>query len=376
MLLFITILIVFILISIGIIIRFKNVRRQRNSIQQRSYQVDHVPNIRKLIYFRDDLPFQPESKQILYVESTWNERLNEYINSHFEDIFKLFLSKGYTFFYLPRLQQTLTEKEFYDYNFPNVENLSIDNKKTELIYQSLLSFLRDDAEIKSGLIRYKMNAKGENMFSYYEFDDADIPEQLNNYLSLVGEDLFFSIGRPDNEEDTADFNFWKESKELIEEIKERVEKLRILGVEQWLLNDILKIKPMLSRLEITADFRILLTDYNKEITMTPLPKAVFLLFLNHPEGILFKNLSDYREELKVIYKKLTRTDSTEQINKSIIDCTDPGKNSINEKCSRIREAFLMHVNEELAQNYFITGNRSEVKRITLDRKMVINNAKM
>ena len=33
-------------------------------------------------------------------------------------------------------------------------------------------------------------------------------------------------------------------------------------------------------------------------------KAVYLLFLNHPEGILFKHLPDYREELTEIYVKL------------------------------------------------------------------------
>ena len=48
---------------------------------------------------------------------------------------------------------------------------------------------------------------------------------------------------------------------------------------------------------ITTDLRVILTDYgNMEIKMEPINKAVFLLFLRHPEGIVFKYLPDYRNE--------------------------------------------------------------------------------
>ena len=57
-------------------------------------------------------------------------------------------------------------------------------------------------------------------------------------------------------------------------------------------------KKRLSRLLITKDYRFILIDDNKkEIILNPVHKAVYLLFLNHPEGIEFKNLIDYREEL-------------------------------------------------------------------------------
>ena len=56
---------------------------------------------------------------------------------------------------------------------------------------------------------------------------------------------------------------------------------------------------------ITKDYKIILPHYNNmEIKMEPLAKAVYLLFLNHPKGILFKNLPDYRKELTKIYAKL------------------------------------------------------------------------
>ena len=60
----------------------------------------------------------------------------------------------------------------------------------------------------------------------------------------------------------------------------------------------------LSRLKITSDYKIFLMDYEmKEVELSPLPKALYFLFLNHPKGISFKELPDYRAELMNIYKK-------------------------------------------------------------------------
>ena len=46
-------------------------------------------------------------------------------------------------------------------------------------------------------------------------------------------------------------------------------------------------------------------------------------------------------------------------------------NSINEKCARIRAAFVNKFDEHLAKNYYITGNRGGVKKITLPRDLVV-----
>ena len=54
-------------------------------------------------------------------------------------------------------------------------------------------------------------------------------------------------------------------------------------------------KGRLSRLVITEDYRFILEDYHKEVELQPVHKAVYLLFLAHPEGIEFKRLADYRE---------------------------------------------------------------------------------
>jgi len=137
-------------------------------------------------------------------------------------------------------------------------------------------------------------------------------------------------------------------------------------------DDKLKNQVKLSRLTITKDYSIILSDYsNKEIKMEPLVKAVYLLYLRHPEGIAFKQLPDYRQELIDIYNDLRPLGLNQRSLQSIEDVTNPLLNSINEKCSRIRAAFLAEVDASLADQYYIVGKSGEQKRITLPRDLVI-----
>ena len=159
---------------------------------------------------------------------------------------------------------------------------------------------------------------------------------------------------------------------LLEDIDIRIQKLRSKGINEWTFRSLFKTKAQLSRLVVTEDNRILLPDYNEiEVKMEPIVKAIYLLFLKHPEGIVFKSLPDYRQELTKIYAELRPLGLTEKALQSIEDVTNPLLNSINEKCARIRSAFVKEFNEGLARNYFITGDRGEAKKITLPRDLVV-----
>jgi hypothetical protein len=93
-------------------------------------------------------------------------------------------------------------------------------------------------------------------------------------------------------------------------------------------------------MEIDEKYRIFL-KYDDgtpiaQVKMPALPKALYFVFLNHPEGFPLKHLIDYREELLSWYRRLSNRISLE---KSINDLTDPTNNSANEKISRISKAF-------------------------------------
>jgi hypothetical protein len=108
-----------------------------------------------------------------------------------------------------------------------------------------------------------------------------------------------------------------------------------------------------------------------EARMEPLVKAVYLLFLRHPEGIIFKDLPDYRQELTKIYSDVRSWGLTDRALQSIEDVTNPMLNSINEKCAIIKKTFLAVMGSGMAEHYYIKGTRCEPKGIALPRDLVV-----
>ena len=156
--------------------------------------------------------------------------------------------------------------------------------------------------------------------------------------------------------------------EVKSKVKELVKFLRKNNVTEEKIMQLVRPEKRLSRLVVTEDYRILLPDYEAEVKLEPIHKAVYLLFLRHAEGIRFKELPDYREELAEIYHSMKRkTQAKKKVERSIMDVTDPLNHSIIEKCARIKNAFQQITPHE---EYIITGEKGEVRRIMLDRNLV------
>ena len=158
---------------------------------------------------------------------------------------------------------------------------------------------------------------------------------------------------------------------LLNEVKEKVRILKSYGVGNERLEAVLYDEDMLPQLVVTKDYRMILSgNKDGEVKMEPLVKAVYLLFLLHPEGIVLKCLPDYREELKNLYLLLRPKGLTSRVEKSIEDVTTPTLNSINEKCTRVRQLFNAVLPRSKAKYYTISGRRGEAKTIALPRTNV------
>ena len=180
--------------------------------------------------------------------------------------------------------------------------------------------------------------------------------------------------------------------EVAQEVKRLAMQLQQAGRKDLLLHAIgvplleeLRIeaaKGRLSRLVITEDYRFILVDYHKEVELQPVHKAVYLLFLAHPEGIEFKRLADYREELTRYYMATAKLMDKEKIMEGVDHLVNPLDNAINEKCSRIKKVFLELMDEYTASYYIISSHTQKhiagssriwyerLKVITLPRELV------
>lgn len=163
----------------------------------------------------------------------------------------------------------------------------------------------------------------------------------------------------------------EELKQLLEELKYKMLRLKEYGInEKDIFSTLHTQDHPLPKLIISRNFKIFLGDECKEIHLEPLVKAVYLLFLKHPEGINFKDLPDYREELTRLYGKIRPWGLTDRALQSIEDVTNPMLNSINEKCARIRKAFVTMLDSSSAEYYYIKGIRGQAKRIALPPELI------
>ena len=162
------------------------------------------------------------------------------------------------------------------------------------------------------------------------------------------------------------YNEQQTAEELAGELRSLVHQLQMRGRNDLLLRAIgvplleeLRIEAArgtLKPLIITEDYKFYIGDEGREVVLSPIHKSLYLLFLKHPDGIEFKNLSDYRDELMQTYLKVSHRLDVGKMEETIDRLTNPTDNAINEKCSRIKAAFYELMDEYSASYYIISSH--------------------
>ena len=354
-------------------------------------------------FYKDRLPFKPKSNVVIYfdVMGIGMKLYYDVLDQHYDHIVDEFRRGGLEFCYLPKIAADMDLKKIYRYFNPQASEREVLPYISLYRDNDLLDYIVVDFNVhhlKPGLIQYL--GEGFDKERTYTFSYTPIPPHFDNspismvrlYVEQHGvHNAFFE---PSGEEQTHSISSSAASQTeilsnggtshiqpsasepeedvemMMSEVQMLVERLRNSGVGEIVLHRLFKPTQKLSRIHIRYG-RIFLTDYNNmEIKMPPLSKAIYLLYLRHPEGIKFSYLPDYRNELLRLYELISGRDNREEIRRSIDDVTDPTRNSINEKCSRIKQAFLREFDDSIAQNYYISGERGEAKKILLPKEMV------
>lgn len=127
-----------------------------------------------------------------------------------------------------------------------------------------------------------------------------------------------------------------------------------------------------SRMEISDEMKIRLTDYDIDIHMNrTLCKVFYILFLRHPEGIRLKEIADYRDELVFIYKSVSNRTDLGKMRKSVEAAIDiENRSLLFQYISRANKAFREKLSPRLAEQYVISSDRTNTSVIRLDRGLV------
>lgn len=232
-------------------------------------------------------------------------------------------------------------------------------QKEGLLVQSEREFKEEQDSVIENHIRQR-----QTMFDGF-YGDMVSQKQRNEFYSV--------IDRESRKKENENNGFYpKAVRDKMEHVRELLNELRNLGVNEESIKELMRPKRALSRVVINADYRIYLPEYNGiEVTMGPLPKAVFLLFLRHPEGIVLKEIGDYFLELMDIYKVIMGRKFKEKyaVDRLSRIC-DPLSNSLNEKICRAHEALRKLLDDTVAASYFIQGKRSEARQILIPSTLI------
>lgn len=113
------------------------------------------------------------------------------------------------------------------------------------------------------------------------------------------------------------------------------------------------------KLTITHDCKIFIGE--DEIELKPLEKVIFILFLRHPEGIVLRNLGDYKQEMNRIYEKLRFNPDPDRI----AFLANPNGTTFRPTKSRLHKNLESRLGKDLAQYYTISGTPGKAFRIAL-----------
>ena len=403
----------------------------------------------------NNLPFNPDAKQVIYVESNFDEKVNAFIKDNYDALVAEFNIHGLDFVYLPLYFNADDIETKVRYYAPYL--VSQIKEQDKLRSSFLLDFMvrpENRTKIPPSLLFAPKQEQSEWVFQGLSLDDMlggklcviEIAKRVSETIILShatpGDDCLYregeksddgegirfrKVSREDDEREEkcrkakktsfgsnlfSDFikkcfgseievnpsvdeaenvceeerilfskvmdetkeSFLKgerEIEEILKNIQTNVGKLRLMGVALGAIHEFIDELEPLSPLVITEDLRIFLPQYNNiEIELSAQRKALFFLFLNHPEGIVLQRLDEYHNELVNYYKQTNKGVLTPKMEESIKKLEEYGNNQVNVLITRIREAFCLKFDERLARNYFISGERGEPYRIPLDRDLV------
>jgi hypothetical protein len=367
-----------------------------------------------------NLPFKPDKSQVIYVESNYNEQSNRFITDNYRKLRQWFEYRGYEFIYLPMLFKDDELKRKVLYYAPYLETKIVADKSLRSSY--LLNFLSSShlgEAVKPSILFGPERCGDEWLFQACELPLSGVASKdiiqlmdavssgtlfvnescvtsdnvLMNYqpsseprssMSIESDEKrsalkrsFFSkmVDRMQGElfdEDVEEYmRLRDEMAEILENLENNVKKLRLQGVTLSAIHEFIDKQEPLSPLVITEDLRIFLPEYNNiEIELSAQRKALYFLFLNHPEGIVLQHLEEYHKELMNYYKQTNGGVVTPRMEESIKKLETYGNNQLNVVITRIREAFCSKFDARLARHNFTYGERGHAYQIGLPQALI------
>lgn len=342
------------------------------------------------------LPFPLNEGDIIYCESEYDENMNRYIQMHYYEICNHFRSHGYEFIYFPRLDEEQVV-EVMQHLYPECPNLSTEHIsiKTSYMYELLPEdvkgkihgpcFIRSPNVMEEDV--YKEHNWGMFVYIYFLGDPDTIYDNnnLNGLLDFIEEIKYIELNGFDEyelsdqelkmldreyfcdnktmEESVSEIqkklqkNRSKKIKEMIKEINNKIDELNKLDRDSSVLRYYLKrgIPSFTTYSDITVNKKCQVELPDEKIIMAfpAQMRALYLLYLNHSEGINYLNVVECRDELLQWYRWCAPRNPDEKIIDNLFVVKKNERHPIVSLISRIKKEIDKCVGTEIGERYYI-----------------------
>lgn len=376
---------------------------------------DYYPlDYQELIFRELPLPFDEHS--IIYIEKEYNREINVFIQSHYDQICECFEKRGFTFYYFPFLPQEVTKEVINRYagtkgqelegvglrsdfmlNFLEYYEISPDDdttdegsiptetyEETPTIFPSLLFCDRPPKRqiMKPPVVTRYCFKRFELTLSSRYYATPDLSGVLNiieDYIRNCDEyeenkhtlysDIDEDFSEIEDDTDLDEINGYDDEALLQKTIKDVEKNIQLLNeiegrtVYTYSLKETRNVSPR--KLIITKKYDIIVDGVAK-INIGPQFKALYLLLLNHPEGITHNDLSGYVDEVDEWYECVKSTYESGNKDK-LVEFLGRSYSSL----SRIRSTIISILREELGNFYAPQKSKNGLLTIKLPREMVV-----
>lgn len=386
----------------------------------------------------DVLPVKMTTHHIIYMEKEYDDDLNFFIQKHYNEIRNHFKERKFEFCYFPRMTESELRNFVKEEYLPN-GNLPLSSMalKSTLMYDcqptsdkrqshiqrpSLFFCTRDPLREPYQNAIYRMLSLDMSSQWYVKNDFSNLLNDICNYLArdpdmeydseeeterlYMDPEFLVSLPEPDFDNydqdemdrelalDLEEGSLRHDISKLRETTEEIVRQMNFLGNDSIYKYELIrKCKDDLEGypfLHILKDLTIIIDDVEEaiQIDLDPIHKAIYFLFLLHPDGMELKHMNRYEEELKNIYKLFkpkfsSKTDkkanntinilfNPEETNKSRLEETNKTEKEplrsdqlsyISQRLSRIRKNFKKAIGNEIIASAYSIEEDSDNKDI-------------
>ena len=153
--------------------------------------------------------------------------------------------------------------------------------------------------------------------------------------------------------------------ELLSLVREAKRRLKEMGQEQDTAISEGRNEPPVE-LYIDRQYHIRLgCPQGQEIPFRPLVRALFILFLKHPEGILLKERVNFREELEEIYEVIAPHVDAQDRRRRVRRLIDSEGNAFSENLSVLNATLDRILPLTQAQEFKVQGHNGHPRRVPL-----------